>query len=306
MSKPVMLEALEANVEVALNTERGGLDLVVGSATPSAGGPPQLRVSPVWSVAGWRLQFLRIPGGASVSLDPSAGKTYVKVVEGSLEVPAQAVFPAPGAFASTRLAEPVIRASDAGALVCLFTETPQVRANVGSMDELRFQGPRAEALRWQSFEERFGSFTDWFDGQDAHMVYGFHLLDDDGSEICYLHFWTAGKGVNLSTHNHGNAPSPRAPAFAEVHWVLNNGTGKGGMYRCSSPDAQEREHWPMARGEEHGPFFEFDAATGRPRHRDNGAVAYPWHGWQAGTDDAPGQAYDFVAAFEINPDHVRI
>jgi hypothetical protein len=306
MSKPVVLAALEANVHVSLNSERGGLDLPIGSVASTSGGAGALRVSPVWSVAGWRLQFVRLPGKATVNLDLDAGRVYVKVVEGSLDAPSLGAFPAPGAFASTRVAEPAVRIGDGGALICVFTETPAVRDNIGSMDELRFQGPLAEALRWQSFEERFGGFTDFFDGQDAHMVYGFHLLDDDGSEICYLHFWTAGKGVNLSTHNHGNAPSPRAPAFAEVHWVLNNGTGEGGMYRTASPESGSREHWPMARGEEHGPFFEFDAATGRPRHRDNGAVAYPWHGWQAGSDDAPGQAYDFVAAFEINPAHVRI
>jgi hypothetical protein len=306
MSNPVTLDALDANVEVVPNAERGGLNLTMGSASASADVAAQLRVSPVWSVAGWRLKFARLPPQASVNLNLSAGQVYVKVVEGSLDVPSAGAFPPPGAFASTLITQPGILAGGDGALICVFTETPQVGGNIRAMGELRFQGPGSEALRWQSFEERFGSFTDFFDGQDAHMVYGFHLLDDDGSEICYLHFWTAGKGVNLSTHNHGQAPSPRAPAFAEVHWVLNNGTGKGGMYRCDSPESETREHWPMARGEEHGPFFEFDAATGRPQLRDNGAVAYPWHGWQAGSDELPGQAYDFVAAFEISPDHVRI
>ena len=28
---------------------------------------------------------------------------------------------------------------------------------------------------------------------------------------------------------------------------------------------------------------------------------YPWHGWQGGNDDRPGQGYDAVLAFEINP-----
>ena len=41
------------------------------------------------------------------------------------------------------------------------------------------------------------------------------------------------------------------------------------------------------------------APTGAPRRRENGAVDYPWHGWEAGTDTVPGQAYDVVAAFEI-------
>ena len=50
---------------------------------------------------------------------------------------------------------------------------------------------------------------------------------------------------------------------------------------------------------EEGPLQRFDPATGAPRLRDNGAVDYPWHGWQAGIDSVPGQAYDIVAAFEI-------
>ena len=55
----------------------------------------------------------------------------------------------------------------------------------------------------------------------------------------------------------------------------------------------------MQRGEEHGPFFFVDATTGLPVLRENGAVSYPWHSWQAGTDDQPGQAYDVVTAYEI-------
>ena len=66
---------------------------------------------------------------------------------------------------------------------------------------------------------------------------GFHLLDGDGAEIAYVFFWTAGKGVDLSTHDHGHAPSALAPAFAEVHQVLHNGTGLGGMYRTEAPGA---------------------------------------------------------------------
>ena len=62
----------------------------------------------------------------------------------------------------------------------------------------------------------------------------------------------------------------------------------------------------MVRGEEHGPYFEIDPATKRPALHDNGAVKYGWHGWQGGTDDRQGQAYDFIAAFEINPDYAVI
>ena len=79
------------------------------------------------------------------------------------------------------------------------------------------------------------------------------------------------------------------------------------MYHCETRDApaQERVRTVMQAGEEHGPFFRLDEATGKPLLRPNGAVDYPWHGWQGGTDDQPGQAYDLVAAFEIYPEFVK-
>ena len=174
------------------------------------------------------------------------------------------------------------------------------------MDQLAFSGPHCEALEWQTFEERYHSATPFFDGLDAHLAPGFHLLDADGSEITYLFVWTAGKGVDLSTHNHGRAPGRTSPAFAEVHWVVHNGTGNGGMYQTPEPGSPTRDRYPMQQGEEHGPFFAFDATTGMPRLRDNGAVEYPWHGWQAGTDAGDGQAYDVVAAFEITAPYAAV
>ena len=177
---------------------------------------------------------------------------------------------------------------------------------VDDIGALRFAGPFAEALAWQTFEARYTQATPYFDGLDAHLAPGFHLLDDGGAEIAYLFVWAAGKGVDLSTHNHGRAPGPTSPAFAEVHLVLQNGTGTGGMYVTSEPEAPTRVRYPMQQGEEHGPFFEFDPTTGSPRHQPNGAVAYPWHGWEAGTDGLAGQAYDVVAAFEITARYARV
>ena len=301
MSSVLALKELPPNAALTVNQQRGGLDLRMGSVQSAV---PV--VSSVWTVAGWRIQFVRLPAGTSLGLDQAAGRVYVKVIQGALTADPESAFPGVGEIASTRVTDEKISAAGEGALICVFTETDAVRDNVVSMAELEFQGPHADALGWQSFEEKFGTFTDFFDGQDAHMVFGFHLLDDDGSEIVYVHFWTAGKGVDLSTHNHGNDPSPLAPAFAEVHWVLNNGTGHGGMYRCDSPDATTRERFPMRRGQEHGPFFDFDPGTREPKLRENGAVSYPWHGWEAGDDHKPGQAYDFVAAFEINPRYAKV
>ncbi len=118
--------------------------------------------------------------------------------------------------------------------------------------------------------------------------------------------WAAGKGVDLSTHDHGRAPGPTSPAFAEVHWVLHNGTGSGGMYVTAEPGAPTRDRYPVPPGHEHGPFFAFDPDTGTPRLRANGAVDYPWHGWEAGSDDGDEQAYDVVAAFEITVPYARV
>jgi hypothetical protein len=164
--------------------------------------------------------------------------------------------------------------------------------------QLVVAGPLAEALTWQTFEDRYRAFTPFFNGADCHLVPGFHLLDGDGAEIAYVFFWTAGKGVDLSTHNHGNTPNPVAPAFAEVHQVIYNGTGKGGMYTTPEPGAAERTRLLLQPGEEHGPFF-VTGANGKAKLKDNGAVEYPWHGWQAGDDGKPGQAYDLVCAYEI-------
>jgi hypothetical protein len=167
------------------------------------------------------------------------------------------------------------------------------------MSQLAYSGPLANELSWITFEERYHDVIPFFDGLDCYLSPGFHLLDADGEEITYMFVWTAGKGVDLSTHNHGHDPAPTRPAFAEVHWVLQNGTGNGGMYETSKPGADDRVRTPLQQGDEHGPFFMWDKKTGRPTLRENGAVEYPWHGWQGGTDAEPGQSYDVVAAFEI-------
>ena len=245
------LSEIPANARSLVNTQRGGLDIPMGTGDNNA-----TVVSETWTVAGWRIQFIRLCSGQSLVID-AHGTPYLKVITGELVDPG-------------------------------------------------FTGPHLDVFVWQNFHALFGHLTNLFEGVDAYMVPGFHLLDSNGAEIVYVHFWTAGKGVDLSTHNHGNDPSPKAPAFAEVHWVFCNGTGNGGMYECEAPGAQTRSRHPMQRGEEHGPFFFIDAATQMPRLKSNGAVDYPWHGWQAGSDDAVGQAYDFVAAFEINPQQAKV
>lgn len=292
MSTTIRLSTAAANVHADKHPTRFGVSLPMGARGGAL-------VSPVWTMGGWRLQFARLPAGATLELDRSAGEVYVKVIVGTLADPARSAYPAVGAVVTTRLDRETVTAGNAGALISVFTRTASAPSELSSVDQLRVDGPLADAFRWQTFEERYGKVTPFFDGADAHLVPGFHLLDDDGAEIAYVFFWTAGKGVDLSTHNHGNTPSDTAPAFAEVHQVLNNGTGKGGMYSTPEPDAPERTRLPMQRGEEHGPFFAIDPATGKAKLRGNGAVEYPWHGWQGGQDDKPGQRYDLVCAYEI-------
>lgn len=293
------LSTIAPNASCEPSVDREGVNITLASGS-------DVTVSDVWSMGGWNMQFVRLPANATLGLDQDQGRIYIKVVTGQLVNINRGAFAGARQVRNTLVDTDQVTAGDEDAIIAVFTETPQAPANVRSMDELTVQGAHQAAFQWASFEAKFGSFTDIFNGDDAYMSGGFHLLDDDGTEITYVNLWTAGKGVNLSTHNHSNEPSPVSPAFAEVHWVFNNGTGTGGMYGADAPDAPHSNDYPMQRGDEHGAFFVVDANTGKPRLRENGAVEYPWHGWEAGTDDQPGQAYDVVAAFETNPDYVAI
>ena len=291
-----MSGAVISRVEPA--PERPGLNIAIGE------GPAPV-ISPTWSIGGWRLCFIRL--GPGQRFDPQAdGIHYVKVVTGRLAEPERGAYARPKVVRDTRLIGDHLLATDEGALLALFTQTESTPHQVKSMDELNWVGPFADHLGWRTFETQYSAVTPFFDGADAHLSPGFHLLDADGSEIAYVFVWTAGKGVDLSTHNHGHKPGPHNPAFAEVHWVLFNGTGDGGMYETDEPGAPDRIRYPMRCGQEHGPFFHYDLLTGAPVLRDNGAVDYPWHGWQAGTDTIPGQAYDVVAAFEITVPYATV
>ncbi len=296
------LADITPNVEVTRNTERGNLNIHFKKA--AALSAPI--VSDEWSFGGRKMSFAQIPPGGSVSLDQAAGQIYVKVVTGALSAPHRAPFCEPRGILNTLVTESEIKAGGEGALVAILTVPGDAPETITSMDQLAFQGPDADALQWRTFEQQFGQFLDYFNGLDCYIGPGFHLLDETGDEITYVNIWTAGKGVDLSTHNHGQDPSPMMPAFAEIHWTIANGTGKGGMYETPAPGAEERTRLPVQAGEEHGPFFDYDAASGAPKMLDNGAVSYPWHGWQAGTDDKPGQAYDVIAAFETAPRLARV
>ena len=298
----VMQSTVQPGAPTAPSLEREGVNITLGPTTQGNA----VVVSDIWSVAGWTIQFVRLGSDEKIGLEPNGGRIYIKVITGELVNIERDAFAPLRQVRDTFVDADHVKAGADGALLSVFTQSSDAPKVIESMDQLVINGPHDDAFNWQRFDEKFGQFTDIFNGADAYMSPGFHLLDEDGTEITYVNLWTAGKGVDLSTHNHANAPSPTSPAFAEIHWVFYNGTGTGGMYGCAEPGAPKRDRYPLQRGEEHGIFFAVNPDTNAPMLRENGAVEYPWHGWEAGTDDNLGQAFDFVAAFETNPDYVKL
>lgn len=276
---------------------RGGIDLGFDLNSQEV-----IQLSEAWTIAGWKIRFVFLPPHQTIELEGE--NHYLKVIVGKLANLGRDCFAEDFAVRTTRLEKTRVLSGSKGLLFALFTETPDLPPNIHDMSECVFSGPMAQHLEWKSFKERFGAFTDYFDQLDNHMANGFHLLDSDESEITYVNFWTCGKNGDVSTHNHAQDPSPAGPAFAEVHLVLNNGTGTAGMYETQSLDSDARDVHVMRPGDEHGPFFEH--RDGVPVLLDNGAVKYPWHGWQSGNNDDDAQSFDLVVAFEISPDFVLI
>ena len=291
------ISEITPNVSVSTGNPRGGIDLCFDLTAQET-----IQLTEVWTIAGWRIRFVFLPPHQTLELE---GKNhYLKVIVGELANLERDCFAENFAVRTTRLEKQRVSSGSHGLLCALLTETPGLLPNIHDMSDCVFAGPMAQLLEWKSFKERFGASTDYFDQLDNHMANGFHLLDSEESEITYVNFWTCGKNGDVSTHNHSQAPSLAGPAFAEIHLVLNNGSGAAGMYKTNGPDSDAREVYVMKRGDEHGPFFEHRG--GKPVLLGNGAVKYPWHGWQSGNDGKEIQSYDLVAAFEISPDYVLI
>ncbi|MBO6555369.1 MAG: hypothetical protein JJ934_16060 [Pseudomonadales bacterium] len=281
-------------MKISVHETRGNINILFEN-------PGHLEASPIWQLGGRRIQFVWMPPGEALAL-PDVARNLVKVIGGFLIEPDRRAFCRPKGMQNVLFEGKRVVAGSEGAFVAVISE--KTLTVVRSMTELQFSGPLAEALQWRTFHEQFGHVTDAFEGEDAYIGPGFHLQSDTGEETCYLNIWTAGKGVDLTTHNHAHDPSPAAPAFAETHLVVSNGTGQGGMYECDEPGSQKTRQ-ALPSGYEHGPYFDVDA-EGLPVLLGNGAVSYPWHGWEAGTDDDSEQAYDLVFAFETRPSLVRV
>lgn len=283
-------------VEAVTSHPRGGLALCFDPAADVA------QHSDRWSIAGWTMGFYYLPPTAEMKLP--VAENYIKVIVGSLKEPERECFADDFTVRTTRVEHASVQAGDQGALLMHLVRTREASLPLRHMEDCRFSGSASSALVWKRFSERFGAFTAYFDALDNHMADGFHLINPAGEEIVYVNFWTCGKGGDVSTHNHGQPPSARAPAFVEVHLVLSNGTGEGGMYEADAAADGPRVRHVMQAGDEHGPFFHH--RLGKPVRLANGAVSYPWHGWNSGDNDDLEQSYDLVAAFEINPDFAQL
>ena len=305
------LETIAPNIQVRPAEVGVGLDLLVGNIPSGAGDAPPhsfaVDVSPVWSMGAWTIQFVKLGPGEIVQVDARHKRFCPKIILGSLVNPDRPRFAPPFEVRDVATPGSALEAGEEGALLAVMMDGAGSSGNIHSMNQIAMSGPCDELMQWDRFDQsHIGKNIPYFRGLDAHILPGFHLLDDAGDEIAYVHFWTAGKGVDMSAHDHSNTPSPTAPAFTETHFVLNNGTGNGGMYVCSGDDIHDRTFRTMQRGEEHGPYWAVNPETGKPLLRENGSIVYGLHSWQAGTDDEDGQAFDLVAAFELNPDYSKV
>ena len=161
-----------APIEVA--GDRPGINLAMFA------GPAPV-VSDVWTMSRWTIQFVRLGPGQQHDLEPSGGVTLVKVISGRLAVPDRGAYAEAHAIRTTRVDGGSITAGADGALCCVITETEPSDGLLTDVAELEIEGPSAEALRWQTFESKFSGFTTFFNGLDAHLAPGFHLLDEDGA-----------------------------------------------------------------------------------------------------------------------------
>ena len=266
----------------------------------------ETQISECWNLGIRLAQFLWLPANQSTIADQFSDLTiYAKVVLGALQSPMRSPFCEPFGLQNTKLESEMLKAGSEGALIALFSRPKGEDGIIRSVEDLRIRGAKEEFMQWRTFHEQYKTVTAAFSGVDAYIGPGFHLLDQQGEEISYINLWAAGNSVDLTTHNHSHAPSENSPAFVETHLTLSNGTGEGGMYLCDAQEAPKHTRLAVPTGYEHGPFFNFDATTGKPLMLTNGAVSYPWHGWQAGKGDG-ACTYDFVAAFETAPDRVKL
>ena len=154
----------KSNVLSTFNKERGGLDLVFDLDSSEE---PQISES--WEFSGMKLYFVHM--GSRTSFALSEGKTYLKVITGKLETPNLGCFAEPFEIRNTHIKEKIISAGRQGALLAVLLESDEAPDNLTEMNQLNFLGPNSQALEWRSFEEKFGSYTDFFNGKDLSLIH---------------------------------------------------------------------------------------------------------------------------------------
>ncbi|MFC1594469.1 M20/M25/M40 family metallo-hydrolase, partial [Candidatus Omnitrophota bacterium] len=284
--------------------ERGGVTIQFSA--------PEFRAvdsSAAWNMAGWQMRFVQLAPHAQLKLDQASGTIYVKVITGRLTNINRGAFAEPKAKRTTLVVEEFIEAGVEGAIVAVMVKTDKAPDAISKMEQVAVTGSKAELLHWN----RVDSY-DWGREAFADMPFynlpGFQIKNAQGKEIAYIQFWSAGKGVNCGMHNHSNAPTKNAPTFCEVHLGMFNGTGQGGMVD------EQGTLLIILEGDEHGRYWEIDPETRKPVLRENGAVYYDMHRWQAGLPagqaggervaDEGDEAFDVWAVFEIAPDEAVI
>jgi hypothetical protein len=272
---------------VLSKSERGGIVVQFNNSNKYS-----ISSSPEWNMAGWCMSFVQLSANTKLQIDQSKGKNYVKVITGQLTAPNRDAFAHPKTVRNTIVDSDYVQAGNKGAIIAVMIKTAQAPKSVNSMEQMTVNGPNAELLSWKRCDE-----YEWgrqiFKGVEFYNLRGFQIKNAQ-EEVCYVQFWAAGKGVKGTDHNHSGTPSASAPAFCEIHFGMFNGTGKGGM-------VDSEVNLPVLEGDEHGPFWKINHETGEPVLRENRAVYYDIHRWQAGQDKGQTQAFDVWTAFEIPP-----
>lgn len=291
--------------------------------------------APLLQVANYQITLESIPPHTSLTVNENQPDA-IKVLFGEVrvgETARRAPGPNPYDKATAKLSEDT-RTGRGGAIIMRFSplDGPKSWSNAGDipvknlfklsypqlqLPDLSFT--RVDKLPWSGNQ---------FDGKEFYNMTGIYLRFLDGTPLCHVQFWAAGeylaidlafihcpdsnyimspaRCISAEAHNH----SDDSTFFLEIHLSLSTNTKKGGVWYLkpehdpgSDPEGLPDEWYnkiPLSSLEEHGPLWD-QGGNGSVIFKENGAVQYPYHKWQAGST---GDMVDIWAAFEYNPDLV--
>eukprot|EP00897_Mesotaenium_endlicherianum_P007683 jgi/Mesen1/6943/ME000036S06271 len=303
----------------AASTEVTVADGVVTVTLPVPTTP--VAVSPAWSIGDWELQVVQVARGSSFTLPRGSSgvtaRSYIKVVAGSLFGLDQAGSVGPVGAPNQRRSNAVpagcsaVQAGPAGAIFVLWTATfapgnSKVRSMTGGKIT-RFSGPGSEAFKWRLYSDVDPTFK----GVDFWNLRGLRVQTQQGRRVVFLQFWAVNNGVSAGWHDHSNLNV--STAFGEVHQMLYEGSGHGGMqYRLPCPKSAGGGEYiekllPLPVGYEHGPLWFVNSSTGEPLlSKQTGALVYPTHRWIGGGVSTSPSAYDVWVVYEMPPPAVNV